>query len=195
MSRRRWVMMGAVAVVLAGLLARGANAQQEERAHLGMDRVGSYVSYSWVDHARNGWDLGADLDLGSIITPRLRVIIGANYLKADVDRLDAGGAPVAGSFHDFSVKGELRYRFVELGPIGPFVGGAVGPHFLGSNVASAEPAHEFYSGAKVGWEYFGGMDVQLTKSRRVFGYVEARRILVTEVNRTTLRVGAYLKLR
>lgn len=183
------------AAALAGPLARTASAQEEERAHLGLDRVGSYISYSWVDNARNGWDLGADLDLGSIYTPRLRVIVGANYLHADVNRLDSAGVPVEGSFHDFSVKGELRYRFVEFGPVGPFIGGAAGPHFLGSNVSVLEPAHTIYRGTKMGWEYFGGTDIQLTKSRRAFGYLEVRRILVKDVNRTTLRVGAYLRLR
>ncbi|MGH7624926.1 MAG: hypothetical protein ACREOJ_06390 [Gemmatimonadaceae bacterium] len=171
-----------------------AQDQTEEQAHLGVDRIGSYISYTWVDHARNGWDLGADLDVGSVITPRLRVVLGGNFLHAQVDRTDALGNPVPGSFHDLSFKGELRYRVAQFGRVSPFFGGAVGPHFLGSNIPESEPAHHLYQGTKVGWEYFGGTDVAILRQQRFFGYVEVRRILVDNVNRTALRLGAYIHI-
>lgn len=171
-----------------------AQEQTEEQAHLGVDRVGSYISYTWVDHARNGWDLGADLDVGSVITPRLRVVLGGNYLHAQVDRTDALGNPVRGAFHDLSFKGELRYRVVQFGRVSPFFGGAVGPHFLGSSIPESEAAHQLYQGTKVGWEYFGGTDVAILRQQRFFGYLEVRRILVDNVNRTALRLGAYIHI-
>ena len=198
--RKRGIRRVAVCVLCAfsalSAVSRSAVAQEqtEEQAHLGVDRIGSYISYTWVDHARNGWDLGADLDVGSVITPSLRVVVGGNFLHAQVDRTDLLGNPVPGSFHDLSFKGELRYRVAQFGRVSPFLGGAVGPHFLGSSIPESEPAHQLYQGTKVGWEYFGGTDVAILRQQRFFGYVEVRRILVENVNRTTLRLGAYIHI-
>ncbi len=82
--RLRSVACAAVATIL--LAAPHAAAQEQERAHLGIDRFGSFLSWAWTDHGRHGHELGADLDIGSIISPRLRLAVGLNYFHADIDR-------------------------------------------------------------------------------------------------------------
>ena len=95
MTRRdAWLpgAMAGIAVRLAAVMglmlfaSSAARAQEEEHAHLGIDRFGTFLSWAWTDHGRHGHELGADLDIGSIITPKLRLSVGLNYFHADIDR-------------------------------------------------------------------------------------------------------------
>ena len=108
----------AIAAVLAAAAPR-ARAQEQEHAHLGVDRFGSFLSWAWTDHGRHGHELGADLDIGSIISPRLRLAVGLNYFHADIDRRNHLDQPVDGTFHDFSVHAEASYEIVRIGRLGP----------------------------------------------------------------------------
>jgi len=187
----RWAA-GLVAAV--ALCARSARAQDEEQATLGVKSVGSYLSYTWIDHARNGWDLGADVDVGSVVTPRAHILLEANYLHADLDRSDIEGTPLQGSFHDFSVSAALRVTLVHAARVEPYIGAGVGLHFLGNDFPAGQPYRDDYRGTKVGGEYFGGVSFDLTKDRRWALYGELRRIEVSTVPRTTVRAGFFVRL-
>ena len=184
-----------VAVLLAGTAAR-AHAQEPEHAHLGVDRLGSFLSWAWTDHGKHGHELGADLDIGSIFSPRLRLAVGLNYFHADIDRRDHLGDPVDGTFHDFSVHAEASYEIVRIGRLGPYVGAGVGVHWRGSSIDNdIDNTARLYKGAVVGGDFFGGTTFALTQSRRYSLYAEARRVEAQNVERSLARIGIIIRFR
>lgn len=187
----------AVASVVALLLAApSAHAQDGEHAHLGVDRLGSFLSWAWTDHGKHGHELGADLDIGSIVTPKLRLAVGLNYFHADIDRRDHFGDAVDGTFHDFSLHAEASYEVVRIGRLAPYVGAGVGVHWRGSDITNdVDNTARLYKGAVVGGDFFGGATFALTRSRRFSLYAEARRVEAQNVERTLARIGVIVRFR
>lgn len=185
-----------VGIVAAGLAlgAAAAAAQQDTTAASHTTRVGSYLSYSWIPHAKNGWELGGEFDAGKLGTPALHLVFEGNWLQADLDRLDAAGAPVAGSFHDFSLGAALRWDFVHRDRLEPYAGAGVGVHFLGNGIRTDAALERAYRGTKVGGEVFAGVAWDVTRDGRWAAYVELRRVEVETVPRTTARLGAFLRI-
>ena len=192
--KRSTLALAAVAMLAAA--APHAGAQEQERAHLGVDRLGSFLSWAWTDHGRHGHELGADLDIGSIFSPRLRLAVGLNYFHADIDRRDHLGQPVDGTFHDFSVHAEASYEIVRIGRLGPYVGAGVGVHWRGSDINNdIDNTARLYKGAVVGGDFFGGTTFALSQSRRYSLYAEARRVEAQNVGRSLARLGIIIRFR
>jgi hypothetical protein len=193
------VKPGTLALAAAALLAAAApraRAQEQERAHLGVDRLGSFLSWAWTDHGTHGHELGADLDIGSIFSPRLRLAVGLNYFHADIDRRDHLGQPVDGTFHDFSVHAEASYEIIRIGRLGPYVGAGVGVHWRGSDINNdIDNTARLYKGAVVGGDFFGGTTFALSRSRRYSLYAEARRVEAQNVERSLARLGIIIRFR
>ena len=190
---------GALACAVVAILAVAAPralAQEQEHAHLGVDRLGSFLSWAWTDHGRHGHELGADLDIGSIVSPRLRLAVGLNYFHADIDRRNHLGQPVDGTFHDFSVHVEASYEILRIGRFGPYVGAGVGVHWRGSDIDNdIDNTARLYKGAVVGGDFFGGTTFALTQSRRYSLYAEARRVEAQNVGRSLARLGIIIRFR
>ena len=190
-------VIGAIAAAVmlsASAVQAQATADPGEEAGLGIDRVGSYLSYTWVDKAHGGWDLGAELDIGSVVIPAARIVLGVNYLRADADRVGTVGQELESSFHDFSTTADLRLTLFRWHRLEPFVGGGISGHFLGNDIAGSESLRERYRGAKLGAQVFGGTALDLTDDGVWSGYLELRRMEVPDVGRTTLRVGAFVRI-
>jgi opacity protein-like surface antigen len=189
-------VLACVALAALCLAAPRASAQQQEHAHLGIDRIGSFLSWAWTDNGKHGHELGADLDIGSVFTPKLRLSVGLNYFHADIDRRDHFGDPVDGTFHDFSVHAEASYEVLRIDRFGPYVGAGVGVHFRGSDINNdVDNTARLYKGAVVGADLFGGTTFALTKSRRYSLYAEARRVEAQNVERTLARLGLIIRFR
>ena len=188
-----WTVAAAV-LLSASALQSQSSVESGERAHLGIDRVGSYLSYTWVDHAHSGWDLGAELDIGSIVIPAARVVLGVNYLHAEVDRPGSIGPELESSFHDFSTTADLRLTLFRWRRLEPFVGAGIGAHFLGNDIAGDESLRARYRGTKFGAQFFGGTAIDITSDRTWSGYLELRRMEVPHVGRTTVRLGAFVRI-
>ena len=189
-------LLATVALAALCLGAQRASAQQQERAHLGIDRIGSFLSWAWTDNGKHGHELGADLDIGSVFTPKLRLSVGLNYFHADIDRRDHFGDPVDGTFHDFSVHAEASYEVLRIDRFGPYVGAGVGVHFRGSDINNdIDNTARLYKGAVVGADLFGGTTFAISKSRRYSLYAEARRVEAQNVERTLARVGLIIRFR
>jgi hypothetical protein len=192
--KRSTLVFAAVAMLAAA--APRAGAQEQEHAHLGVDRLGSFLSWAWTDHGTHGHELGADLDIGSIFSPRLRLAVGLNYFHADIDRRDHLGQPVDGTFHDFSVHAEASYEIVRIGRLGPYVGAGLGVHWRGSDINNdVDNTARLYKGAVVGGDFFGGTTFALTQSRRYSLYAEARRVEAQNVGRSLARLGIIIRFR
>ncbi|HEY8795460.1 MAG TPA: outer membrane beta-barrel protein [Gemmatimonadaceae bacterium] len=186
----------AVACIAAQLAAAPRAHAQEEHAHLGVDRLGSFLSWAWTDHAQHGYEIGADLDIGSVFSPRFRLAVGLNYFHANIDRRDHLGDPVNGTFHDFSVHAEASYEIARIDRFGPYVGAGVGVHWRGSHIDDdIDNTARLYKGAVVGGDFFGGTTFALSKSRRYSLYAEARRVEAQNVERTLARLGIIVRFR
>jgi outer membrane protein W len=186
----------AVACIAAQLVSAPRALAQEEHAHLGVDRLGSFLSWAWTDHAKHGREIGADLDIGSVFSPKLRLAVGLNYFHADIDRRDHLGDPVIGTFHDFSVHAEASYEIARIDRFGPYVGAGVGVHWRASHINDdIDNTARLYKGAVVGGDFFGGTTFALSKSRRFSLYAEARRVEAQNVERTLARLGLIVKFR
>jgi hypothetical protein len=195
MTLRTWLTALAVAPLLIAPRAR-AQAQTQEKAHLGVDRFGTFLSWAWTDHGTHGHEFGADVDIGSIFTPKLRLAVGLNYFHADIDRRNHLGNPVDGTFRDFSVHGEASYELLRIGPLGPYLGAGVGLHFRGSDIDNdIDDTGALYRGATVGGDFFGGTTLALSASRRYSLYAEARRVEARHVERSLARVGLIVRFR
>jgi hypothetical protein len=184
--------------IVAALMAAAplARAQEEEHAHLGVDRFGSFLSWAWTDHGSHGHEFGADVDIGSIISPSLRLALGLNYFRADIDRRNHLGNPIDGTFHDFSVHAEASYEILRIGRFGPYVGAGIGVHWRGSSIDNdVDNTARLYKGAVVGGDVFGGTTFALTKSRRYSLYAEARRVEAKHVERSLARLGIIIRFR
>ncbi len=185
-----------VACIAAQLATAPCAHAQEEHAHLGVDRLGSFLSWAWTDHAQHGHEIGADLDIGSVFSPRFRLAVGLNYFHADIDRRDHLGDPVNGTFHDFSVHAEASYEIARIDRFGPYVGAGVGVHWRGSHIDDdIDNTSRLYKGAVVGGDFFGGTTFALSKSRRYSLYAEARRVEAQNVARTLARLGIIVRFR
>jgi hypothetical protein len=185
-----------VACIAAQLVAAPRTRAQEEHAHLGVDRLGSFLSWAWTDHAQHGHEIGADLDIGSVFSPRFRLAVGLNYFRADIDRLDHFGDPISGTFHDFSLHAEASYEIARIDRFGPYIGAGVGVHWRGSHIADdIDNTARLYRGAVVGGDFFGGTTFALSKSRRFSLYAEARRVEAQNVERTLARLGIIVRFR
>jgi hypothetical protein len=190
----RLTLVCAAALMLAASSARAQDS--EEHAHLGVDRLGSFLSWAWTDHGRHGHEFGADLDIGSIFSPRFRLAVGLNYFKADIDRRDHLGDAVDGTFHDFSAHAEASYEIARIGRLGPYVGAGVGVHWRGSDINDdIDNTARLYKGAVIGGDFFGGTTFALSRSRRYSLYAEARRVEAQNVERTLARVGIIIRFR
>lgn len=187
----------AIACIAAQLVfAPRAHAQEEEHAHLGVDRLGSFLSWAWTDHAKSGHEIGADLDIGSVFSPKLRLAVGLNYFHADIDRRDHLGDPITGTFHDFSVHAEASYEIARIDRFGPYLGAGVGVHWRGSHIdPDIDDTGRLYRGAVVGADFFGGTTFALSTSRRYSLYAEARRVEAQHVERTLARLGIIVRFR
>lgn len=192
----RWGALGIAAALLAPTAP--ARAQEEGggggKARLGIDRLGSYLSYTWVDDAHSGWDLGAELDIGSVVSPAARIVVGVNYLEAMADRPGALGSELRSSFHDFSATADLRLTLFRWRRLEPFVGAGVSVHFLGNNIAGSAALRDRYSGTELGAQFFGGTAFDLTPGGRWSAYAELRRMQVPVVGRTTFRLGVFVRI-
>ncbi|MEP7067162.1 MAG: hypothetical protein ABI889_14095 [Gemmatimonadota bacterium] len=187
----------AVGIIAAfAAFAPGARAQEQERAHLGVDRLGSFLSWAWTDNGTHGHEFGADVDIGSVVSPKLRLVVGLNYFHADVDRRNHLGKPVGGTFHDFSVHAEASYELLRIYRFGPYVGAGVGVHWRGSSIDNdIDNTTRLYKGAVVGGDFFGGTTFALTKSQRYSLYAEARRVEAKNVERSLARLGIIIRFR
>ena len=132
--------------------------------------------------------------VGWIVVPAAHVVVGVNYLSADADRAGSIGSELSSSFHDFSTTADLRLAIFRWHRLEPFVGAGIGVHFLGNDIAGDGTLHERYSGTKLGAQFFGGTAIDLTSDRTWSGYLELRRIEVPHVGRTTVRLGAFVRI-
>ena len=177
--------------LLMALFASPLAAQVEEvdREVAVRPLLGIHLGYAGMEKAKNTIEFGAAAEIGSYRTPRLRVALGVNYLSSDTERL----SQLAGSFSEFSVNGDLRLKPFQVRSVAPYLGAGLGLHFRGNDYEDPNIA-DIYDGLTVGAQAFVGVLVDGNEDGRWGFSGELRTGWVDNLDRTSLRVGLFLRL-
>ena len=193
-------LLRAVSVLaLATCLLPGRVASQEPRVNVGLPAAGAIGAFGGgarLERAGSGPEGGVALDLGWIRGRSVRLQGEASVLRGSLTEtvlLD----PHAG-FRDSTYRGHYYDLTVSVtavvlagGPgarVAPYLVSGIGVHAL-SSAFGPLVLDTRYNTNRFGSEFGAGLRVWLGKSGRRGLYVEARRVLADEVNRTVVRMG------
>ncbi len=172
------------------IFASPLSAQVEEDREVAVrPLLGVHLGYAGIDKAKNTIELGANAEIGSYRTPRLRFVLGVDYLSSDTERV----AGLPGSFSDLSVNGDLRFKPFQVLGVAPYVGGGLGLHFRRNDYQDPDIA-DIYDGVVVGIQGFVGVLVDVDEGGRWGLSGELRRVNAQNLDRTSLRAGLFLRL-
>lgn len=178
---RRRVVSGLVSVALAVPTALAA--QQLP----GLGGIGLRAGVVTPDDAKTGLAMSADLDLGYILMPQLRTVVGFNYFTADVDRR-VGGNATGGSMTGTGASVGLRFDLLPGARLSPYLGAGLTALSVNADVADAG-TRELLDGFYVGAGVSGGLAFALDSAQRFSAVAGARRVFVTNAAHTAYEVG------
>ena len=174
-------------VVLASPLA--AQVEEVDREVAVRPLVGIHLGYAGIEKAKNTVEFGVSAEIGSYRTPRLRAALGVDYLSSDTKR----SPRPAGSFSDLSVNGDLRLKPFQVRSVAPYLGAGLSLHFRGNDYEEPNIA-DIYDGVAVGAQAFVGVLVDGSEDGRWGFSGELRTVRAQNLDRTSLRVGLFLRL-
>ena len=165
-------------------------AQEREKESPGSrPLIGFHLGYAGVEKADNTLEFGAQAEVMSFKTPRLRVALGLDYLSTKTER----DPQPAGSFSDLSLSGDLRFKPFRVRGAVPYLGGGIGLHFR-NNDYDEENIADIYDGVAVGAQAFAGVLVDGTEGGRWGFSGEIRVVRAQNLDRTSFRAGLFLRL-
>lgn len=163
--------------------------ERYEESAASRPHIGVHLGYASIQKADNTLEFGAQAEVMSIKTPRVRLALGLDYLSTETER----SPQPAGSFSDLSVSGDLRFKpFRVIGAV-PYLGGGIGLHFR-NNDYDEENIADIYDGMAVGAQAFVGILVDGTQGERWGFSGEIRMVRAQNLDRTSFRAGLFLRL-
>jgi len=183
----RFASLFLLMVVFASPLS--AQVEEVDREVAVRPLLGIHLGYAGIEKAKNTIEFGAAAEIGSYRTPRLRVALGVNYLSSDTNRPPRP----AGSFSELSVYGDLRLKPFQVRSVAPYLGAGLGLHFRGNDYQEPNIA-DIYDGVAVGAQAFVGVLVDGHEDGRWGFSGELRTVRADNLDRTSLRVGLFLRL-
>jgi hypothetical protein len=162
---------------------------EEERDVAARPLLGVHLGYAGIEKAKNTIELGASAEIGSYRTPRLRFVLGLDYLSSETTRPPRP----AGSFSDLSVNGDLRFKPFQVRTVAPYLGGGLGLHFRSNDYGDPNIA-DIYDGVAVGVQGFVGVLVDGADTGRWGFSGEFRAVRAKDLHRSSLRAGLFLRL-
>jgi hypothetical protein len=180
-------------------LAHGARAQTEPSSNVGISGVGAFglhAGYPAVERASRGFEAGVFADIGWIHTPQFRLQAEVDFLRASLtERVEVEDTTFRGVFYDLTASvtavalaGPSTQRVV------PYLIAGVGVHALSSAFGTLA-IDKRYNANPFGSHVGVGLRVWLSGNGRNGAFVEARRVIAENVNRTTVRAGALVFFR
>lgn len=152
--------------------------------------LGIHLGYAGIEKAKNTIEFGASAEVGSYRTPRLRFALGLDYLSSDTERPPRP----SGSFSDLSVNGDLRFKPFQVRTVAPYLGAGLGLHFRSNDYDQDPNIADLYDGVAVGVQGFLGVLVDGSDDGRWGFSGELRAVRATNIHRTSLRAGLFLRL-
>lgn len=150
--------------------------------------LGVHLGYAAIENAGNTVEFGATVELGAYRTPRLRFALGVNYLSADTKRADLDG-----SFSDVTISADLRFKPFQVRTVAPYIGAGLGFH-VRSNDYDEPNIRDIYDGVAVGGQLFAGVLVDGNETGRWGFSGELRAVRAQNLDRTSFRLGVFLRL-
>lgn len=188
-------------VTLAALLlcapapARAQPQRDSTSSSLGIASVGAltvYLGGAEVDFAEGtAIEGGLGIDLGWLRSPRVRLIADVEYLRGRVFAVDSlRDVSKRGPFSDLSANVSVMWlAHVRPRRFTPYVVAGAGVHILSSRLGVQ--LEDFrYNANRFGLQVAAGSRMRLSSDGRAGAFVEVRRALVSDVNRTSARAGA-----
>lgn len=175
----------AVALCLPAALIAQEPARQAESPSALRPSIGAHFGFVSLKDARNTLEVGLLADLGSYRYPWLRTVAGLDYLNSRSTRPGADG-----SFTDVSLNLDFRIMPFSVRAVTPYLGAGAGVHFRNTTATDPNVAN-IYDGTVVGWQGFIGALVDLADDRSWGALGELRTTQAQNIDRTSLRLGAY----
>jgi hypothetical protein len=195
----RAVSLVAGIVAISGLLPCDARAQTEPSSNLGIGGAGAFgfhAGYPKVERSSGGFEAGGFMDLGWIRAPRFRLQGEVDFLRASLtERVEVLDTTFHGVFYDLTstvsvvvLAGSATQRLV------PYLTAGIGVHGL-SSAFGALALDRRYNSNPFGSHLGLGLRLWLSGSGRNGAFVEARRVIAENVNRSSVRGGAMVFFR
>lgn len=186
-------------VALSGLTPRDSRAQTESSSNLGIggaSALGFQLGYPRVERSPGSFEAGAFLDLGWIHAPRFRLQGEVDFLRASLtERVEVEDTTFRGVFYDLTaavsvvaLAGSPTQRLV------PYLTAGIGVHGL-SSAFGTRAIDKRYNANPFGSHLGVGLRLWLSGRGRNGAFVEARRVVAENVNRTSVRGGAMVFFR
>lgn len=127
------------AVVLP--FAEGPGQEPADTARLGLaasSAFGVHAGAGVLRHASLGPVVGATIDVGSLRTRHLRLVLGVDYLALSLDRVDSLGTRARGRGYVFSAFADVNATTSPTRRVAPYAGIGFGVDAVGSALGNAQ---------------------------------------------------------
>jgi outer membrane protein OmpA-like peptidoglycan-associated protein len=189
------------ALVTFGLLTCGAAAAAPAEAQRfpGLGGVEGRVGAVMPDDASSGVTAAVDLDLGYVIMPYVRTVVGFDYFRANVSERTFGIAgPASGSLSAPGGRLGLRLDLFGVGAVRPYGIAAITGHSVSVDAGTAaeqDLLDREFGGFVVGGSLGVGLGYALDDAQRIMGTGEVRRVWNANVPHYAAEVGIRIMLR
>jgi hypothetical protein len=188
MTRRIWTLR-LIGMVMAIPSTAGA---QEPVSHLGLTAlaaVGVHGGYARLEHSSSGQEGGLLLDLGWLRGRSVRLQGELAFLRASLaEFVELEDSTFRGNYYDLSVGVTSVWLAAPAARVSPYVLAGVAVHSLTSAFGTLV-LDQRYNANRFGSHIGAGVRARFGDSRQAL-FVEARRIIADEVDRTVIRLGA-----
>jgi hypothetical protein len=193
--------MRLTAFVTVGLLTYGAAAASPAEAQRfpGFGGIEGRIGAAMPDDASTGVKAAVDLDLGYVMTPYVRTVVGFDYFRANLSERAFGSAGLAsGSLSAPGGRLGLRLDLFGMGAVRPYGIAAITGHSV--SVDADTPAEQDlldreFGGFVVGGSLGVGLGYALDNAQRIMGTGEVRRVWNANIPHYAAEVGIRIMLR
>jgi hypothetical protein len=169
---------------------------QEPSSHLGLPAVAAFGLHGGIarlERSSDGQEAGALLDLGWMRGRSLRLQGEVAFLRASLtEHMELEDSTFVGDYFDLSVGVTAIWHAATDGQVSPYVLAGFAVHALSSAFQNSV-LDQRYNANRFGSHIGAGIRVRLGASRQAL-FVEGRRIIADQVDRTVVRGGVMLLL-
>jgi hypothetical protein len=141
-----------------------------------------------IDKSRPGVETGASLDLGWLHSPRARLVLDVDFLRAITTRQDLAGLRVSDPYVDLSANVGVRIMSSTPRAVAGYVGAGAGVHAMSTGI-TVRVVSERYNTNVFGMYGAIGLLAITSPDRRDLVQVELRATAAQNVPRISLEAG------
>ena len=185
--KRGWLIRSLGMVMAIPIVAFG----QESSSNLGLPAVaaiGVHGGFARLERSTNGGEAGVLLDLGWLRGRRIRLQGEVAFLRASLtEYLPLDDSTFTGNYFDLSAGATAVWLIAGDSRVSPYVLAGFAVHALSSAFENSVLDLR-YNANRFGSHVGAGMRLRIGSSRQAV-FVEARRVIADQVDRTVVRFG------